>query len=214
MTMNVFSPALKILSAPAAAMALISCQPKPVVTDAPKPKPVLYEWNDTGGPGQLVVKISLSEQMARFERDGHVVGWSYVATGVSGHPTPTGEFKVLEKKIEKVSSLYGRILNAEGGVVDSDANSTDVLAEGQQFVASPMPYWMRLSWSGLGMHVGPIPKPGKPASHGCIRMPRKFVPTLYEVVKIGTPVTIAQDYTPSEKPEKPSRWLAWSSNTQ
>ena len=212
--MNSIPAALKILSVPAAAMVLISCQPKPDVTNAPKPKPVLYEWNDTGGPGQLVVKISLSEQIARFERDGKVVGWSYVATGVSGRPTPEGSYKVLEKKIEKVSSLYGKILDAEGDVVNSDATSSDPLGEGQQFAAAPMPYWMRLSWTGVGMHGGPIPHPGRPASHGCIRMPRKFVSTLYEAVKVGTPVTISQDYTQPEKSEKPSRLLVSSSNTQ
>jgi lipoprotein-anchoring transpeptidase ErfK/SrfK len=40
------------------------------------------------------------------------------------------------------------------------------------------------------MHVGNIPRPGEPASHGCIRMPKDFVPTLFEMVKIGTPVKI------------------------
>jgi lipoprotein-anchoring transpeptidase ErfK/SrfK len=46
------------------------------------------------------------------------------------------------------------------------------------------------------MHIGIIPEPGKPASHGCIRMPKDFTPRLYEVTKVGTPVKIvygAQD---------------------
>jgi len=209
--MTALPPVLKILSIPVAVMALISCQPKPDVVNAPKPKTVLYDWYDKGGPGQLVVKISLSEQIARFERNGTVVGWSYVATGVSSYPTPKGDYKILEKKVEKVSNQYGRILDAEGDVVDSDATSSDPLEEGQRFAAAPMPYWMRLTPTGIGMHGGPIPHPGKTASHGCIRMPRKFVPTLYEAVKIGTPVTISQDYTP---PATPSRWLATKSKTQ
>ncbi len=54
----------------------------------------------------------------------------------------------------------------------------------------PMPYWMRLTNYGFGMHVGNIPSPGDPASHGCIRMPEKFVPTLFHKVNVGTPVTI------------------------
>lgn len=211
MTLHSLPPALKILSVPVALMALISCQPKPDVTNAPKPNRVLYDWYDKGGPGQLVVKISLSEQIARFERNGTVVGWSYVATGAGQYATQKGDYKILEKKIEKVSSQYGRILDADGDVVDSDATSSDPLGEGQQFAAAPMPYWMRLSWTGVGMHGGPIPHPGKPASHGCIRMPRKFVPTLYEAVKIGTPVTIRQDFAPSETP---SRKLETKSNSQ
>lgn len=196
---------LKCLAVPLAVSALVSCQPKPDLTNAPKPQQVLYDWQDTGGAGGLAVKISLSEQIARFERDGKVVGWCYVATGLGGYATPEGDYKILEKKVEKVSNLYGRILNAEGAVVDSDATSSDPLAEGQRFVPAQMPYWMRLTWGGMGMHGGPIPKPGRPASHGCIRMPRKFVPTLFAAVKVGTPVSIRQDYTP---PAESSRWLA------
>jgi hypothetical protein len=55
-----------------------------------------------------------------------------------------------------------------------------------------MPYWMRLTSYGIGMHGGLIPEPGKPASHGCIRLPKQFVPLLYEAVDIGTPVTITR----------------------
>jgi lipoprotein-anchoring transpeptidase ErfK/SrfK len=55
---------------------------------------------------------------------------------------------------------------------------------------APMPYWMRLTWRGIGMHAGPIPRPGNPASHGCIRLPRPFAIQLYQIVRIGTPVRI------------------------
>jgi lipoprotein-anchoring transpeptidase ErfK/SrfK len=53
-----------------------------------------------------------------------------------------------------------------------------------------MPYWMRLTSYGIGMHAGVIPKPGEAASHGCIRLPKPLAPILFEVVKEGTPVTI------------------------
>jgi lipoprotein-anchoring transpeptidase ErfK/SrfK len=53
-----------------------------------------------------------------------------------------------------------------------------------------MPYWMRLTGSGVGMHAGPIPNPGQPASHGCIRMPLAMAETLFQHVNVGTPVTI------------------------
>ena len=46
------------------------------------------------------------------------------------------------------------------------------------------------------MHGGVIPEPGQPASHGCIRLPKEFVPVLYESVNVGTPVTITN--APSE----------------
>ena len=40
------------------------------------------------------------------------------------------------------------------------------------------------------MHIGPIPKPGRRASHGCIRLPSKMAPILFEHTAVGTPVTI------------------------
>ncbi len=53
-----------------------------------------------------------------------------------------------------------------------------------------MPYWMRITSWGVGLHAGDIPEPGLPASHGCIRLPRDFAGTLYGVVDVGTRVTI------------------------
>lgn len=54
-----------------------------------------------------------------------------------------------------------------------------------------MPYWMRLTSYGVGMHAGDIPDPGLPASHGCIRLPKEMAQKLFEVVSVGTNVTIS-----------------------
>lgn len=56
-----------------------------------------------------------------------------------------------------------------------------------------MPYYMRLTGDGVGMHAGPIPNPGSRASHGCIRLPRAFAPILFASTSIGTPVKIVGD---------------------
>ncbi len=53
-----------------------------------------------------------------------------------------------------------------------------------------MPYFMRLTSDGIGLHAGRIPRPGSPASHGCIRMPNKVATLLFERVNLGTKVTI------------------------
>ena len=55
-----------------------------------------------------------------------------------------------------------------------------------------MPFWMRLTGYGIGMHAGIIPEPGQPASHGCIRLPHNIAPLLFHAVKVGTPVTITE----------------------
>lgn len=138
------------------------------------------------------IRIDISAQRA-YLMNGSELAMDYpVATGTSKHPTPKGNFRVLEKlKAEKRSSTYGKIYDAEGSVVVSDADSRkDVVPEGGKFVGAAMPYWMRLTWDGIGMHKGNVPR--HPASHGCIRTYYKAVPTVFAKVRVGTRVTIVQ----------------------
>jgi len=158
------------------------------VTQRPERK--LYEWHDDGGPGKVAIRISLPDQIAEFERDGRPIGWCYVATGKEGHGTRAGSYRITEMIEDKYSNRYGWIEDEFGNVVDGDAKPSDRVPEGMVYVPAPMPYWMRLTSYGIGMHGGLIPEPGKPASHGCIRMPKEFVPVLFDEVVVGTPVTI------------------------
>jgi len=50
---------------------------------------------------------------------------------------------------------------------------------------------MRLTWDGVAMHQGYVPK--HPASHGCIRLHRRFAKKLYGWISKGTEVTIGGD---------------------
>lgn len=152
----------------------------------------MYEWHDDGGPGKIAVRISLSDQIAEFERGGREIGWCYVATGKEGHSTTAGTYAINEKIVDKYSSKYGWFEDEFGNVTNGDAKVSDRVPQGMRYVPAPMPYWMRLTSYGIGMHGGLIPEPGKPASHGCIRMPKQFVPILFDAVNLGTPVTITQ----------------------
>jgi lipoprotein-anchoring transpeptidase ErfK/SrfK len=148
-------------------------------------------WNDNGSREPMEITIDLGVQAAFIYRGGDLIGRSRVATGKGGYRTPTGSFSLLDKQAEKRSNLYGRILDANGGVVNSDADArTDAIPSGGRYVGASMPYWMRLTSSGIGMHAGPIPNPGSPASHGCIRMPRFMARQLFQNVPVGTPVNI------------------------
>jgi hypothetical protein len=49
----------------------------------------------------------------------------------------------------------------------------------------------RITWSGVAMHQGVVP--GRPASHGCIRLPAAFAKRLWGITRIGARVIIAQD---------------------
>jgi hypothetical protein len=175
----------------ALALISVSCGPTNTMpTGFSRPSRVLHEWYDDGGPGKVTIRISLSDQIAEFQREGRDIGWCYVATGKEGHGTAAGSYKITEKIVDKYSNRYGWIEDEFGNVTDGDARYTDKVPEGMVYVPAPMPYWMRLTSYGIGMHGGLIPEPGKPASHGCIRLPKEFVHVLFDAVEVGTPVTI------------------------
>ncbi|MBL9133289.1 MAG: L,D-transpeptidase [Verrucomicrobiaceae bacterium] len=161
-----------------------------IVQPAQASSPPLFVWHGAGSPGVTSVNIDLSEQKAFIYKNSQNVGWTYVATGRSGFSTPTGTFRILEKQVDKRSNRYGSIVSRNGDVLRSNATAGVHSARGGHFVGAKMPYWMRLTGYGIGMHAGPIPNPGSPASHGCIRLPYDMAQTIYQNAPVGTRVTI------------------------
>lgn len=206
------------LAVAALASSLVSCVPAgPPAGSTFRARQVLYQWHDDGGPGKVTVRISLPDQIAEFQRGGRDIGWCYVATGKEGHGTAAGTYRITEKIEDKYSNRYGWIEDEFGNVVDGDAKHNDRVPEGMVYVPAPMPYWMRLTSYGIGMHGGLIPEPGKPASHGCIRLPKEFVPTLFDSVEVGTPVVITHarskrgprsESPPADEPAEGGRIIA------
>lgn len=185
-------PRLASVSCLALALVVSSCAPTgPVIR--PRAERKLYGWNDHGGPGKVTVRISLTDQIAEIKRGNQEIGWCYVATGKEGHATRPGTYPITEKIVDKYSNLYGWIEDEYGNVVDGDARARDPVPEGMTYVPAPMPYWMRLTSYGIGLHGGIIPQPGEPASHGCIRMPKAVVPQIFDVVDVGTTVVITHE---------------------
>ena len=149
-------------------------------------KEVLAQTNEANSS----VRIDLSDQRG-YLLNGLKLAMDFpVATGRSAFPTPTGEFQILEKvKSGKRSATYGKIYDAGGVLINDDADSRkDPVPPGGKYVGAEMPYWMRVTWDGIGMHKGRVPR--RPASHGCIRIYWKVVATIYSKVKRGTPVKI------------------------
>ncbi len=138
----------------------------------------------------IVIDIGL--QRAKLMNDSEVAMDYPVSTGNSKFPTPAGNYQILEKvKDEKRSSLYGKILDAEGEVVKVNADSRkdqELIPEGGKFQGTLMTHWMRLSWDGIGMHRERVPR--YPASHGCIRTPGSVVSIVFAKTRLGTPVSI------------------------
>jgi lipoprotein-anchoring transpeptidase ErfK/SrfK len=147
------------------------------------------------------VEISLKDQRGLLLVDGAIAMDFPVATGKASHPTPKGSYKIIEKKKDHKSNLYGRMVSGEGQTVVSDADTrAHSVPEGGRFVGAPMPYWMRLTTTGVGMHVGYVP--GRPASHGCIRLKKDVAVELFDILDLGSPVTVdAVAPALSESPE-------------
>ncbi len=137
------------------------------------------------------IVISLDKQRG-FLMNGEEVVIDYpVSSGVPSRPTPPGTYYILEKTVDKRSNKYGRIYDAAGDVVNSDADSTtDTIPEGGKFEGAAMRYWMRLTNDGIGHHIGPLPSSRRPASHACIRGPSTTMPVVYSKVKLGTRVVV------------------------
>lgn len=120
--------------------------------------------------GPLVVVVSIGKQTVTVYDDNKVIAKSPISSGMTGHPTPTGIFSILEKNRYHYSNLYG---------------------------GAPMPFMQRVTNSGVAMHAGDLP--GYPASHGCIRLPYSFAKSLFGITDVGARVIITDDDpTPSE----------------
>lgn len=136
---------------------------------------------------QYSVQIDLHQQAAYLIRGNRVVLASPISSGRSGHLTPTGSFKIIEKELNHYSSLYGKIVDAYGRTVVSDADADMKVPRGGRFIPAPMRYFMRFQ-GATGMHAGYLP--GYPASHGCVRMPEQYAIQFFQAVNVGTPVRV------------------------
>ena len=140
-------------------------------------------------PDNSAVLISLSKQRAYLMAGNDIYIDTPISSGKRAGMTPTGNFKVSEKDPNHRSSLYGDFVDGRGRVVRAGVSmKVDSAPSGTRFVGSPMRWFMRLTDSGVGMHVGILP--GYPASHGCIRLPAEIAPLIYQKVQRGAPVTI------------------------
>ena len=148
-------------------------------------------WDGDGVDGAPSIVINLSKQTASFYKGGKLVGVSAVSSGREGFDTPAGNYKIIQKNIDHKSNLYGDYVDASGTVVVKNVDAKkDPCPAGATFAGAPMPYFMRLTNTGVGMHQGFLP--GVPDSHGCIRMPEKMVKIYWDNAPLGTPVTVVK----------------------
>jgi hypothetical protein len=112
--------------------------------------------------GPINIVISIgSQRLWVYDKRG-LLETSIVSTGVGGFPTPTGVFAILDKEERHYSNIYG---------------------------GASMPFMQRLTMSGVALHSGMTT--GRPASHGCIRLPHAFAIKLFRLTSLGARVIIA-----------------------
>lgn len=116
---------------------------------------------DENSPANEVsVEIDLTSQTVHVFQNGVMSITAPISSGRASHPTPTGTFVVTDRWRSWTSTIY----------------------------KVKMPYFLRLSCSEVGLHAGRLP--GYPASHGCIRLARQDAKEIFEMVPLGTLVTV------------------------
>ena len=110
-----------------------------------------------------------SQRITVYDSKGWILR-APVSSGSKGRETPAGIFSVIQKVEEHYSNLY------------DDAF---------------MPHMQRITWSGIALHGGVLP--GRPASHGCVRLPFDFAERLFDTTAMGMRVIVApSDVAPVE----------------
>ena len=109
---------------------------------------------------QILVTIDLSRQRAYLMKEGQIIDSCTISTGRAGYSTPAGRFVITDKHSSWVSTLYH----------------------------VSMPYFMRLNCGAIGLHAGYVT--GRPASHGCIRLPYAKAKKFFSVCRVGDEVQI------------------------
>lgn len=111
------------------------------------------------------VVIDIGAQRAYLLKGGQIAFETPVSTGQGRTWTPRGTFAITEKVRQgKMSTIY----------------------------KCPLPGWMRLGDTKVGMHEGVLP--GYPASHGCIRMPIESAHFIYDHAPRGTVVQVVDSW--------------------
>lgn len=125
----------------------------------------------TDDAGRKIV-VSIPDRKLALIEDGRVVKVYRVAVGAEVSPTPEGDFKIVNRVSQPAYYHKG-----------------EVIAAGAQ---SPVgTRWMGLNAKGYGIHGTNQPKSiGNAASHGCIRMGKRDLEELFELMRSGDAVVI------------------------
>ncbi|WP_426528907.1 L,D-transpeptidase family protein [Bradyrhizobium sp. McL0615] len=124
-------------------------------------RPIESIQSRSAGEPTMAIVSLRSQRITVYDANGWILR-APVSSGTKGRETPAGIFSVIQKVEEHYSNLY------------DDAF---------------MPHMQRITWSGIALHGGVLP--GRPASHGCIRLPFDFAAQLFDATTMGIRVIVA-----------------------
>ena len=118
------------------------------------------------------ILVSLPDRKLALIEDGEVKKVYPVAVGKVTTPSPSGSFQIVNRVTNPTYYHPGKVV--EAGPQNPLGNR-----------------WIGLSQKGYGIHGTNEPKSiGKAASHGCIRMAKKDLEELFELIRPGDVVEI------------------------
>lgn len=144
------------------------------------------------GQVKRTVVVSLEDRKLAVVEDGQVKRVYTVAVGKPSTPSPVGTFTIQRRVKNPVYQHDGKVIQPGPG--------------------NPVgTRWMGLNIKGYGIHGTNEPRSiGKAASHGCIRMARKDLEQIYEMVAVGDTVELVGERNEETaqlfgEPQKPAQ---------
>lgn len=119
-----------------------------------------------------VVLVSLVDRKLAVIDNGVVIATFQVAVGANVSPSPTGEFKIVNRVANPSYYHHGTVIPTGK---DNPVGTR----------------WLGLNLKGYGIHGTNAPKSiGRAASHGCIRLRTRDMERLFTMLRVGDVVQI------------------------
>lgn len=130
--------------------------------------------------------INLPELTLYYFKDGTYQRRYTLAVGKPSWPTPTGTYKIFEKRKNPTWNVPESIQE------EMEEEGLEVVEKVPPGPKNPLgKFWMGTTAAGVGIHATNRPwSVGYYASHGCIRMLPEEIAKLFPQIELGTPVKI------------------------
>lgn len=140
-------------------------------------------------PENTSIRIDLSDQRAQLlvGPEQKVAIDTPVCTGKPRKRTPPGTYRVQNKIVDKRSNIFGTTYYKGRRVHAGDRRK--YRGRRDKYVGAPLPYWMRMTSGGIGMH-GSSYVHRHPGSNGCVRTPHHVIDDIYRKMRTGGKIVV------------------------